>query len=56
MWHFCSKSDSDKLEKLNKRAFRSFVQDKDKDYQSLSTMANKNTLYNRLQNIVLIIQ
>ena len=32
VWHFCSKSDSDKLEKLNKQAIWSVFQNKDKDY------------------------
>ena len=52
VWHFCLKSDSDKLEKLHERALRSVFQDKENDYQYLLNRANKTTLYNhRLQNI-----
>ena len=56
VWHFCLKSDSDKLEKLNERALRSIYQDKDSDYHTLLTKANKTTLYNRrLQNIAILV-
>ena len=54
--HFCLKSDSDKLEKLYERALRSVFLDKDSDYQSLLTRANKTTLYNhRLQKIATLV-
>ena len=56
VWHFCLKSDSDKLEKLHERALRSVFQDKENDYQYLLNRANKTTLYNhRLQNISILI-
>ena len=56
MWHFCSKSDLDKLENLNERELQRVSQNKDKDYQSLLMMANRTTMYNRrLQNIVLLV-
>ena len=56
MWYFSSKSDLDKLEKLNGQALESVFQDKNKDYQSLLMMANRITLSNRkLQNIALLV-
>lgn len=56
VWHFSLKSDSDKLEKLNERALRSIYQDKDSDYHSLLSKANKTTLYNhRLQNVAILV-
>ena len=56
VWHFCLKSDSDKLEKLNEHALRSVYQDKENDYQHLLNKAGKTTLYNhRIQNIAVLI-
>ena len=56
VWHFCLKSDSDKLEKLHEHATQSVFQDKENDYQYLLNRANKTTLYNhRLQNISILI-
>ena len=45
IWHFCLKSDSDKLEKLHERALRSVFQDKENDYQYLINRANKTILF-----------
>ena len=45
IWHFCLKSDSDKLEKLHERALRSVIQDKENDYQYLINRANKTLLF-----------
>ena len=56
VWHFCLKSDSDKLEKLNEHALRSVYQDKENDYLHLLNKAGKTTLYNhRIQNIAILI-
>ena len=56
VWHFCRKSDSNKLEKLNERALRTVFQDRSSSYESLLNQANKTTLYNRrLQDIAILI-
>ncbi len=44
VWHFCNKSDSDKLEKLQYRALRFVYDDYDSDYETLLSRANMQTL------------
>ncbi len=44
VWHFCNKSDSDKLEKLQYRALRFVYDDFDSDYETLLSKANMPTL------------
>jgi hypothetical protein len=56
VWHFCRKSDSNKLEKLNERALRTVFQDRSSNYETLLNQAKKTTLYNRrLQDIAVLI-
>ena len=52
VWHYCLKSDCDKLEKLNERALRSVFQDKENDYRYLSLNKADN---HKLQNIAILI-
>ena len=35
VWHFCSKRDSDKMEKIQKRALRMVLKDYESDYETL---------------------
>ena len=44
VWHFCSKSDTDKLESLQKRALRFVYADYESDYDTLLSKANMPTL------------
>ncbi len=44
VWHFCSQSDTDKLEGLQKRALRFVYSDYESDYDSLLSRANMPTL------------
>ena len=46
-WHFCSKSATDKLEKINERAIRFVFRDKHTSYKELLRRLGLSTLQNR---------
>ena len=46
VWHFCSKTDTEKLEKLQHRALRITFNDYNASYTELLQKANTTTLYN----------
>ncbi len=54
IWHFCSKTDSRKMEKLQERALRFVHNDMDHDYAFLLEKSEKTTLYIlRLKHMVI---
>ena len=53
-WHFCKKSDSNKLEKINGRGLRAVYNDWNNVYSELLVRAKMTNLYNRrLQDIAI---
>jgi len=53
-WHFCKKSDSNKLERINERGLRAVYCDWNSPYSELLIRAKLTTLYNRrLQDIAI---
>ena len=46
-WHFCSKSNTDKIEKVQERALRFVYEDYNSTYEELLTKANLPALYIR---------
>ena len=46
-WHFCRKSDSSKLERINERGLRAVYSDWSSPYSGLLARAKMTTLYNR---------
>ena len=54
VWHFCSKANTNKLEKLQYRALRIVYNDYTSSYESLQEKVKLQTLHlNRLQNIAI---
>ena len=54
VWHFCSKTSTDKMEKLQYRALRLVYSDFDSSYEELLKRANMNTLkLTRIRKIAL---
>ena len=54
VWHFCSKTSTDKMEKLQYRALRQVYSDFDSSYEELLKRANMNTLkLTRIRKIAL---
>ena len=54
VWHFCSKSNSEKLEKLQFRALRIVFNDYEASYENLLSRVNMTTLHlNRMKNIAI---
>ena len=45
VWHFCSKRDTDKMEKIQKRALRMVLDDYESDYETLLQKAKMQTLH-----------
>ena len=45
VWHFCSKRDTDKMEKIQKRALRMVLDDYESDYETLHQKAKMQTLH-----------
>lgn len=55
IWHFCKKSDSNKLEKINERGLRAVYNDWNTTYSELLVRAKMTNLYNRrLQDIAIL--
>ena len=44
VWHFCSKTDTNRVERIQKRPFRMVVDDYESDYETLLQKANMSTL------------
>ena len=44
VWHFCSKTDTDRMEKIQKRALRMVLDDYESDYETLLQKTNMSTL------------
>ena len=44
VWHFCSKTDTDRMERIQKRALRMVLNDYESDYGTLLQKANMSTL------------
>ena len=54
-WHFCKKTDSNKLERLNERGLRAVYNDWRAPYSELLIRAKMSSLYNRrLQDIAIL--
>ena len=54
MWHFCSKSSTAKMEKLQYRALRLVFSDFNSSYEELLERANMHTLHvNRIRHIAI---
>ena len=52
VWHFCSSTNSEKLESLNKRALRVVFNDRESTYSHLLDRAAATPLYKlRVQNV-----
>ena len=45
VWHFCSKRDMDKMEKIQKRALRMVLDEYESDYETLLQKAKMQTLH-----------
>ena len=44
VWHFCSKTDTDRMERIQTRALRMVLDDYESDYETLLQKANTSTL------------
>ena len=44
VWHFCSKTDTDRMERIQKRVLRMVLDDYESDYEALLQKANMSTL------------
>ena len=44
VWHFCSKTDTDRMEKIQKRVLRMVLDDYESDYETLLQKTNMSTL------------